>query len=150
MVTDFNTYLEEGGGSKIVQKIHTYFLNGTLHCFEQASQTKLRSKQGGIRFTPFILTLPNIKKIFSTSIFSIQSDNNVINTYFFHFQIKFHLGQTSETTHPETAVKIFLEREFPQLVKCQTEPHEAFLVPDSFVYGGIAAKVYLNSCLILN
>jgi hypothetical protein len=51
------------------------------------------------------------------------------------------LGQTRETTHPETAINLFLEREFPQLLKCQIEPHEAFLVPDSFVYGGIAAKV---------
>jgi hypothetical protein len=51
------------------------------------------------------------------------------------------LGQTKETTNPETAINLFLEREFPQLLKCQTEPHEAFLVPDSYCYGGIAAKV---------
>jgi len=51
------------------------------------------------------------------------------------------LGQTKETTNPETAINLFLEREFPQLLKCQTDPHEAFLVPDSFVYGGIAEKV---------
>jgi hypothetical protein len=35
-----------------------------------------------------------------------------------------------------------LEREFPQLLNCQKEPHEAFLIPDSFIYGGIAAKVF--------
>jgi hypothetical protein len=58
-----------------------------------------------------------------------------------NFQTKYLLGQTKETTHPETAINLFLEREFPQLLKCQTDPHEAFFVPDSFVYGGIAAKV---------
>jgi hypothetical protein len=57
------------------------------------------------------------------------------------------LGQTKETTDPETAINLFLEREFPQLLKCQTDPHEAFLVPDSYCYGGIAAKVFF---LILN
>jgi hypothetical protein len=51
------------------------------------------------------------------------------------------LGQTKETTNPETAINLFFEREFPQLIKCQTDPHEAFLVPDSFIYGGIAEKV---------
>jgi hypothetical protein len=53
------------------------------------------------------------------------------------------LGQTKETTNPETAINLFLEREFPQLLKYQTEAHEAFLIPDSFIYGGIAAKVIL-------
>jgi hypothetical protein len=45
--------------------------------------------------------------------------------------------------NPETAINLFLEREFPQLLKFQTDPHEAFLIPDSFIYGGIAAKVIL-------
>ncbi len=53
------------------------------------------------------------------------------------------MGQTKETTNPETAINLFLEREFPQLLKYQTEAHEAFLIPDSFIYGGIAAKVHL-------
>jgi hypothetical protein len=52
------------------------------------------------------------------------------------------LGQTKETTNPETAIKLFLEREFPQFLKCQTDPREAFLVLDSYCYGGIAAKVF--------
>ena len=36
---------------------------------------------------------------------------------------------------------LFIEREFPQLLNCDSDPHEAFLVPDSFLYGGIATKV---------
>jgi hypothetical protein len=69
------------------------------------------------------------------------------------------LGQTKETTNPETAINLFFERELPQLLKCQTDPHEAFLVPDSYCYGGIAAKVFflffilknrLKSCHFLN
>jgi hypothetical protein len=54
------------------------------------------------------------------------------------------LGQTKETTNPETAINLFLEREFPQFLKCQTDPHEAFLVLDSYCYGGIAAKVFFS------
>jgi hypothetical protein len=53
------------------------------------------------------------------------------------------LGQTKETTNPETAINLLLEREFPQLLECQKDPHEAFFIPDSFIYGGIAAKVIL-------
>jgi hypothetical protein len=66
----------------------------------------------------------------------------MLDTLFFIFQIKYHLGQTKETTNPKIAINLFLKREFPQLLECQTEPHEAFLVPDSFVYRGIAAKVF--------
>jgi hypothetical protein len=36
-----------------------------------------------------------------------------------------------------------LEREFPELLNCQEEPHEAFFIPESFIYGEIAAKVIL-------
>jgi hypothetical protein len=70
---------------------------------------------------------------------------NQANNKFLIFQANYLLGQTKETTHPETAINLFLEREFPQLLKCQKEPHEAFLVPDSFSYGGIAAKVILSA-----
>jgi hypothetical protein len=58
-------------------------------------------------------------------------------------QAIFHLGQTKKTKDPATAIEIFLKREFPQLLNCHEEPHEAFLVPDSFIHGGIAAKVIL-------
>jgi hypothetical protein len=58
-------------------------------------------------------------------------------------QAIFHLGQTKKTEDPTAAIEIFLKREFPQLLNCQEEPHEAFLVPDSFIHGGIAAKVML-------
>jgi hypothetical protein len=50
------------------------------------------------------------------------------------------MGQTKKTEDPQTAIDIFLEREFPQLLKCQAEPHEAVLVPDSYIYK-IAEKV---------
>jgi hypothetical protein len=50
------------------------------------------------------------------------------------------MGQTKKTENPQTAIDIFLEREFPQLLKCQAEPHEAILVPDSYIYK-IAEKV---------
>jgi hypothetical protein len=53
------------------------------------------------------------------------------------------LGQTKKTEDPTTAIEIFLQREFPQLLNSHEEPHEAFLVPDSFIHGGIAAKVIL-------
>jgi len=53
------------------------------------------------------------------------------------------LGQTKKTEDPTAAIEIFLKREFPQLLNCHEEPHEAFLVPDSFIHGGIAAKVML-------
>ena len=59
---------------------------------------------------------------------------------FSFLQAIFHLGQTKKTEDPQTAIDIFLEREFPQLLKCQAEPHEAVLVPDSYIYK-IAEKV---------
>ncbi len=50
------------------------------------------------------------------------------------------MGQTKKTENPKTAIDIFLKREFPQLLSCQVEPHEAVLVPDSYIYK-IAEKV---------
>jgi hypothetical protein len=34
-----------------------------------------------------------------------------------------------------------MKREFSEILKWKTKPHDALLIPDSFVYGGIAAKV---------
>ena len=55
-------------------------------------------------------------------------------------QAIFNLGQTKKTENLKSAIDIFLEREFPQLLKCQVEPHDAVLVPDSYIYK-IAEKV---------
>jgi hypothetical protein len=57
------------------------------------------------------------------------------------------LGHTESTIDPNAAMEIFLNREFPQLQHYKTVPHEAFLVPESFIYGGIAAQVLC--CFVL-
>ena len=58
------------------------------------------------------------------------------------FQTKYNLGNTDQTESPEQATEVFLTREFPQILKSATQPHDAVFIPDSFVYGGIAAKVF--------
>jgi len=40
-----------------------------------------------------------------------------------------------------------LEREFPQLLNWEKEPHDAVIIPDSFIYG-IAHKVLSISNLL--
>jgi hypothetical protein len=53
----------------------------------------------------------------------------------------YSVGYTDHTNNAEKATKMFLKREFPQFLKSNNKPHDAVLIPDSFVYGGIAAKV---------
>ncbi len=61
---------------------------------------------------------------------------------FIIFQTKYNLGNTDQTESPEQATEVFLTREFPQILQSATQPHDAVFIPDSFVYGGIAAKVF--------
>ena len=35
----------------------------------------------------------------------------------------------------------FVEREFPQLLKCSEKPHPAIFVPDAFLYKELTTKV---------
>ncbi len=42
----------------------------------------------------------------------------------------------------EKATEVFLRREFPQFLQSTTQPHDSVFIPDSFIYGGIAAKVF--------
>ncbi len=51
------------------------------------------------------------------------------------FQATFRLGNTLQTKNPNSAINHFLKREFPELLECDSDPHQAFLVPDSFIYG---------------
>jgi hypothetical protein len=60
----------------------------------------------------------------------------------FCFQTKYNLGNTDQTESPEQATEVFLRREFPQFLKSTTQPHDSVFIPDSFIYGGIAAKVF--------
>jgi hypothetical protein len=59
------------------------------------------------------------------------------------------MGQTKKTENPKIAIDIFLEREFPQLLNCKNKPHEAVLVPDSYIYK-TAAKVFVFFGTTLN
>ena len=61
--------------------------------------------------------------------------------YQYTFPQKYNLGYTLEASNPEDAIQIFLEREFPQVLNWDKEPHDAFIIPDSFIYG-IAHKVF--------
>jgi hypothetical protein len=51
------------------------------------------------------------------------------------------MGQTKVTNSAEDAIKDFFKREYPELLQCSEAPHEAIFIPESYVYGGIAAKV---------
>jgi hypothetical protein len=52
------------------------------------------------------------------------------------------LGYEISCTNPQDATKEFLKREFKEVLKWRKKPHNALIIPDSFVYGGIAAKVH--------
>jgi hypothetical protein len=58
------------------------------------------------------------------------------------FQIKYNLGNATQTESAEKATEVFLRREFPQFLESKTKPHDSVMIPDSFIYGGIAAKVF--------
>jgi hypothetical protein len=73
--------------------------------------------------------------------------NQVMNTVFhFLFQKTYKIGFDIQSTNPREATEEFMKREFSEILKWKTKPHDALLIPDSFVYGGIAAKV--NNLLI--
>ncbi len=55
------------------------------------------------------------------------------------------MGYNIESTNPEEATEEFLKREFKDVLAWKTKPHDATLIPDSFLYGGIAAKVKILS-----
>ncbi len=57
-------------------------------------------------------------------------------------QTKYNLGNTDQTQSAEEATAVFLRREFPQFLQSKTQPHDFVFIPDSFIYGGIAAKVF--------
>jgi hypothetical protein len=57
-------------------------------------------------------------------------------------QTKYNLGNTNQAKSPEQATEVFLRREFPQFLQSTTQPHDSVFIPDSFIYGGIAAKVF--------
>jgi hypothetical protein len=57
------------------------------------------------------------------------------------FQTIYNMGQTKVTNSAEDAIKDFLEREYTELLQCSETPHKSIFIPESYVYGGIAAKV---------
>ncbi len=66
----------------------------------------------------------------------------MINIRKSYFQIKYNLGNATQTESAEKATEVFLRREFPQFLESKTKPHDSVMIPDSFIYGGIAAKVF--------
>jgi hypothetical protein len=57
------------------------------------------------------------------------------------FQQKYKLGYDINSTNPDEATEEFLRREFEEVLAWKTNPHDALFIPDSFIYGGVAAKV---------
>ncbi len=53
------------------------------------------------------------------------------------------MGNTDQTESSEKATDVFLRREFPQFLQSTTQPHDVVIIPDSFIYEGIAAKVFI-------
>ena len=53
----------------------------------------------------------------------------------------YNLGNGYRTNNPEEATQKFLEREFPELLNCQSAKHDVLFVPDTFIYGEVAKKV---------
>ena len=57
----------------------------------------------------------------------------------------YNLGNDFKTTDPQEAIEEFLKREFPQILESQNQPHDVIFIPDTFLYGPIAKKVFFNS-----
>ena len=73
----------------------------------------------------------------------VSSHNHYLKNYIvlsINFQTNYNLGNTYRTENPETAIEVFLKREFPQFLESKTKPHDLVFIPDYFICG-VAAKV---------
>jgi hypothetical protein len=62
---------------------------------------------------------------------------------------EFNLGFGVKTTSPKEAGELLMKREYPQILKSATTPHDAIFIPEVYPYGSIAEKVvYILNCLI--
>ena len=62
----------------------------------------------------------------------------------------YNLGNEYHTNDAEEATQKFLEREFPELLKCEIAKHEILFVPDTFIYGEVAKQVIFDYCIKVN
>jgi hypothetical protein len=56
---------------------------------------------------------------------------------------EYDLGQGVKTTSPQEAGKLLMEREYPEILNCKTEPHATQFIPDCYLYGDMPSKVNL-------
>ena len=89
--------------------------------------------------------LTSIDSLFNkakTTLFSFfQKKSNQIE----YQDFVYNLGNDFKTTDPREATEEFLKREFPQILESQNQPHDVIFIPDTFLYGPIARKVFFNS-----
>jgi len=48
-----------------------------------------------------------------------------------------------KTTSPKEAGELLMKREYPQILKSATTPHDVIFIPEVYLYGSTAVKVKL-------
>jgi hypothetical protein len=54
---------------------------------------------------------------------------------------EFNLGFGVKTTSPKEAGELLMEREYPQILKSATTPHDAIFIPEVYLYGSATETV---------
>ena len=54
---------------------------------------------------------------------------------------EFNLGFGMKTTSAKEAGELLMEREYPQILKSATTPHDAIFIPEVYLYGSATEKV---------
>jgi hypothetical protein len=54
---------------------------------------------------------------------------------------EFNLGFGKKTSSPKEAGELLMEREYPQILKSGTTPHDVIFIPEVYLYGNATVKV---------
>jgi hypothetical protein len=54
---------------------------------------------------------------------------------------EYNLGNDESANNEIEAIELFLEREFPTILKRESEPHNVIFMPDSYIYKDLTEKV---------
>jgi hypothetical protein len=68
-------------------------------------------------------------------------------------EFEFNLGFGIKTTSPKEAGELLMKREYPQILRSATTPHEAIFIPEVYLYSSTTEKViflyFFCYCLII-
>jgi hypothetical protein len=54
---------------------------------------------------------------------------------------EYNLGNDESANNEIVAIELFLNREFPEILKRESEPHNVIFMPDSYIYNDLTEKV---------